>query len=100
VHRPTVGTTWADRRKQPASKGSRLYDTQRWKRLRRAYLAQHVLCECGCGYASTIVDHRKPHCGDERLMFAWDNLEAMTKSCHDAKTAARDGGFGNPVLAA
>ena len=30
-------------------------------------------------------------------MYAWGNLKAMTKPCHDAKTAARDGGFGNPI---
>jgi 5-methylcytosine-specific restriction protein A len=55
------------------------------------------MCECGCGYAATIVDHRKPHRGDAALMYAWDNLEALTKPCHDRKTASRDGGFGNPV---
>src|SRR5215469_4488789 len=99
VHRPDVGTTWADRRAQSAvgrPSPSRTYG-KRWQKLRAAYLAQHPLCECGCGYAATVVDHRKPHKGDQRLMYAWGNLEAMTKPCHDAKTAARDGGFGNPV---
>jgi 5-methylcytosine-specific restriction protein A len=57
---------------------SRIYG-RRWQRLRIAYLAQHPLCEC-----------------DEVLLFDWDNLQAMTKACHDRKTAARDGGFGNP----
>jgi hypothetical protein len=31
------------------------------------------------------------------LMFSWDNLQAMTKQCHDRKTVLQDGGFGNPV---
>jgi 5-methylcytosine-specific restriction protein A len=55
------------------------------------------LCECGCGYAASVVDHRQPHNGNDRLMYAWDNLQAMTKQCHDRKTAAHDGGFGNPL---
>jgi 5-methylcytosine-specific restriction enzyme A len=75
---------------------SRTYG-RRWQRLRQAYLAQHPLCECGCGYAATIVDHRTPHNGDISLLYDWDNLQAMTKACHDRKTAARDGGFGNPL---
>jgi 5-methylcytosine-specific restriction enzyme A len=69
---------------------------RRWRKLRAAYLATHPLCECGCGYAATVVDHRRPHLGDPALIYAWDNLQAMTKACHDRKTAARDGGFGNP----
>ena len=81
---------------------SRIYG-RRWQRLRIAYLAQHPLCECdenggaGCGRPALIVDHRTPHNGDEALLYDWDNLQAMTKACHDRKTAARDGGFGNPV---
>jgi 5-methylcytosine-specific restriction protein A len=99
VHHPIGVETWADRRAassagQPSP--SRVYG-RRWQKLRAAYLATHPLCECGCGYAATVVDHRKPHRGDAALMYAWTNLEAMTKPCHDRKTAARDGGFGNPV---
>ncbi len=81
---------------------SRIYG-RRWQRLRIAYLAQHSLCECdehggaGCGRPALVVDHRRPHNGDEVLLYDWDNLQAMTKACHDRKTAARDGGFGNPV---
>jgi 5-methylcytosine-specific restriction protein A len=40
-----------------------------------------------------VVDHRTPHDGDVVLMYDWDNLEAMTKQCHDRKTAGRDGGW-------
>jgi 5-methylcytosine-specific restriction enzyme A len=75
---------------------------RRWQRLRLAYLARNPLCECdenagaGCGRPAVVVDHRVPHNGDEVLLYSWDNLQAMTKACHDRKTAARDGGFGNP----
>jgi 5-methylcytosine-specific restriction protein A len=66
------------------------------------YLSAHPLCQCeanngaGCGYPATVVDHRIPHNDDWALAFSWDNLQAMTKVCHDKKTVARDGGFGNP----
>jgi len=66
-------------------------------------LARNPLCQCeendgaGCGRAAVVVDHRVPHNGDPVLLYNWDNLQAMTKACHDRKTAARNGGFGNPV---
>ena len=62
-----------------------------------AYLAQNPLCECGCMRPATVVDHKRPHNGNRALMFDWDNLQAMTKPCHDRTTAALEGGFGNPV---
>lgn len=46
---------------------------------------------------ATVVDHRRPHGGDYALIYDWDNLQAMTKPCHDRKTAGQDGGFGNPL---
>lgn len=100
VHRPIGVLTHADRRalRDRTRSGSRVYGT-RWQRLRKMYLARHPICECEaqCGRPAIVVDHKQPHNGDLSLMYAWDNLQAMTKPCHDAKTAARDGGFGNPV---
>lgn len=64
------------------------------------YLRSHPLCECDdtqCNGIATVVDHRIPHNGDRSLMYRWDNLQAMTKPCHDRKTAREDGGFGNPI---
>jgi 5-methylcytosine-specific restriction protein A len=69
----------------------------RWQKLRAAYLACNPLCECGCGHPATVVDHKTPHNGDPARLYDWDNLQAMTKPCHDRKTAARDGGFGNTL---
>jgi 5-methylcytosine-specific restriction enzyme A len=60
------------------------------------YLRANPLCECGCQQPATVVDHKKPHNGDRALMYAWDNLQSMTKACHDRKTASQDGGFGHP----
>jgi 5-methylcytosine-specific restriction protein A len=97
VHRPAGAQTRDERRAAYDAarlSRSRIYG-RRWQKLRAAYLAQNPLCECGCGYAAAVVDHRIPHNGDPALIYAWDNLQAMTKPCHDKKTAGRDGGFGN-----
>jgi 5-methylcytosine-specific restriction protein A len=99
VHRPIGSQSDAERRAAYAAahpSRSGIYG-HRWRKLRALFLSSHPLCACGCGYAATVVDHKQPHHGDPVLLYAWDNLEAMTKACHDRKTAARDGGFGNPV---
>jgi 5-methylcytosine-specific restriction protein A len=94
LHRSLGVGSYLDRRRNKPSP-SRIYG-RRWQRLRAAYLVAHPLCECGCGHPATVVDHRKAHNGDHALLYDWDNLQAMTKPCHDAKTARQDGGFGNP----
>lgn len=102
VHRPLgVQTASARRAAYDAARQQehgRWYG-HRWRKLRDAYLATHPLCECDdpdCRRPAQVVDHRKPHNGNDELLFAWTNLQAMTKACHDRKTATHDGGFGNP----
>ena len=100
VHRPTGYQSRTEQRAAYAAARSgpgNPYKLQRWLKIRAAYLATHPLCECGCNRIATVVDHKQPHRGDMELMFSWDNLQAMTKACHDRKTALQDGGFGNPV---
>lgn len=101
VHRPVGAQSLQQRRAvYDAKRGSpsRIYGHE-WRRLRAAYLAHHPLCECGCGYAATVVHHVKPHNGDRALLLAWDNLQALTKPCHDAITASKAGRAGLPVRA-
>ena len=100
VHRSIGSQTAAERRAAYDSarvSPSRIYG-RRWQVLRRWYLARHPICECeeGCGRAAEVVDHKMPHNGNPALLYDVANLRALTKSCHDRKTAARDGGFGNP----
>ena len=78
--------------------------TWRWRNYARQYLKQHPLCECPdckAGELRTIpaevVDHITPHRGDERLFWNPDNHQAMSKRCHDRKTAREDGGFGHAI---
>lgn len=99
VHQPVGALSAIERRarydRTRSSEHGRIYG-RRWRALRAAYLASHPLCECGCGRGAQVVDHIEPHNGDERLLYSWNNLQAMTKACHDAKTTSLDGGFGNP----
>lgn len=75
-----------------------LYNTGRWKTLRKQFLQNYPLCEeCkakGTVKAAVVVDHIKPHKGDERLFWDESNWQALCKECHDRKTAKEDGRWG------
>ncbi len=75
----------------------RLYDTQRWKRARRQFLAEHSLCrmcqEVGKTRLAELVDHIEPHKGDPEKFWDEDNWQPLCKPCHDgAKQAQEKGG--------
>ena len=63
------------------------------------YLNEHPLCvECaayGGDVAATRVDHKRPHKGNYELFWDEGNWQSMCENCHNRKTAAEDGGFGN-----
>ncbi len=74
-----------------------------WQKASKAFLRAHPLCQCpDCleGKLSLrsaqVVDHKVPHRGDMRLFWDSSNWQAMSKECHDRKTAAEDGGWGRP----
>ena len=66
---------------------SRLYNRQRWRRRRRAFLQTNSLCrmcqEIGRTTLATIVDHITPHKEDERLFFDEANWQSLCRRCHD-----------------
>jgi len=70
----------------------------RWQRYRRLYIAENPLCINfdECHNVTTIVDHIQPvsQGGD-----FWDpkNHQPMCKSCHDRKTAEKDGRWGRGI---
>lgn len=76
----------------------KLYKTSRWQRLRIQVLKIQPLCvECssiGRITKATVVDHIKPHKGDEELFYKLENLQPLCKPCHDRKTAKEDGRWG------
>lgn len=65
-----------------------LYNTKRWYRLRWKQLQAEPLCRLctalGKVVAAAIVDHVKPHKGDEKLFFDSTNLQSLCKHCHDS----------------
>jgi len=46
--------------------------------------------QIGVIVVATVVDHIKPHHGDEELFFDWDNLRSSCKACHDSYAAVKD----------
>lgn len=72
-----------------------LYKTKHWQQLRKQVLNHQPLCvEClkvKRITPATVVDHIKPHKGDEKLFYDINNLQPLCKSCHDRKTAKEDG---------
>jgi 5-methylcytosine-specific restriction enzyme A len=73
----------------------------RWRKESKQFLFEHPLCECDeCKrmhrlLPSEVVDHIIPHRGDPILFWDKNNWRAMSKRCHDQKTAREDNGFGN-----
>lgn len=65
----------------------RLYNTPAWKKLRLQFLAENPLCVyCdakGVVKGAEVVDHIKPHKGDQRLFWAESNWQALCFKCHD-----------------
>ncbi len=80
----------ADRRRGTAHE--RGYDS-RWQQARRAYLTEYPFC-VDCGRPASVVDHNQPHRGDPALFWVESNWRARCATCHNRKTATRDGGFG------
>lgn len=77
--------------------GGSFYRTPDWTRLRAAILARdsHRCATPGCPRRATHVDHIL---AISRGGGALDpaNLRSLCHRCHSRKTAAADGGFGNP----
>jgi len=72
-----------------------------WQKARMGFLKNHPVCaECqkqGRVTAASVVDHITPHKGDQALFWDHNNWQPLCKPCHSRKTAAQDGGYGNPT---
>jgi 5-methylcytosine-specific restriction enzyme A len=60
----------------------KLYQTKRWKALRRDHLNKNPYCVM-CGKIANTVDHIHPHKGDLTKFHDPRNLQSLTKDCHD-----------------
>lgn len=70
-----------------------------WRKAAKVFLSNHPLCaECarnGVTCIATCVDHIQPHRGNLELFWDQSNWQSLCTKCHNRKTAAEDGGFGN-----
>ena len=68
--------------------------TGRWNRARKAYLNGNPLCVLclseGRTTGANVVDHIKPHKGDQDLFWDEDNWQAVCDLCHRQKSVRED----------
>ncbi|SMQ65922.1 HNH endonuclease [Devosia lucknowensis] len=73
-----------------------LYGRKRWLSLRDRHLDERPLCEYCLRREvvepATIVDHIKPHKGDEELFYDAGNLQSLCKRCHDSDKRLEESG--------
>ena len=83
----------SDQRSKTSEEHRWLYKTRTWKTLRLQILTRDNYTCQRCGVALTqgrtrptdaVVNHIKPHKGDEVLFADPLNLEAVCKRCHDS----------------
>lgn len=85
--------------KERLSAAKRGYD-HKWRGARIRFLRKHPLCK-HCFekqnklITATVVDHIVPHRGDMVLFWDEKNWQPLCETCHNAKTAKEDGGYGN-----
>ena len=73
-----------------------LYNTERWRTLRRRHLLKEPWCvDClrrgTVAVPATEVDHITAHKGNTDLFYDEDNLQSLCKRCHSRKTVREDG---------
>ncbi|NBT49984.1 MAG: HNH endonuclease [Marivivens sp.] len=72
--------------------------THRWHKARTGYLRDNPLCvRCeqeGELKPANVVDHIKPHKGNQELFWDTSNWQSLCKLHHDRKTFHEDGGRG------
>jgi 5-methylcytosine-specific restriction protein A len=70
----------------------------RWRCYRARYLEKNPLCVMcmsrGRVTSATVVDHKIPHKGDERLFWDETNHQSLCKPCHDSEKARLERGAG------
>jgi 5-methylcytosine-specific restriction protein A len=87
---PNKGKSQYTRRKERDKPHHWMYNNNRWRNARKMFLQDNPLCaECerqGRIKAAGVVDHIRPHRGNQALFWDMDNWQSLCKSCHDKKT--------------
>jgi len=83
-----AGISGSARRAKGSSSTARGYG-YRWQKARLHYLAEHPLCVMcaadGKVMPATVVDHIKPHGGNDALFWDSTNWQPLCKHCHDSR---------------
>ena len=73
---------------------NRLYDSSRWRKARKQFLADHPLCvmclQHGLIVPATIVDHIQPHNNDLQLFYDSANFQSLCATCHSGIKRIQD----------
>lgn len=54
-----------------------------WEKARKAFLRRHPRCAM-CAAPATVVDHRTPHKGDQRLFWDQSNWQPLCSNHHNS----------------
>jgi len=100
VHRPPGWVAPSERKKefdqQRENSSQRGYDSK-WRKARQSFLNKNPLCrKCqsiGIIKQADVVDHIKPHKGNQKLFWDKKNWQPLCYSCHSRKTALEDSRF-------
>jgi hypothetical protein len=63
-----------------------------WKAYRKRFIETNPRCYA-CGSTATVVDHLRPHKGDEKLFKQLDNHLPLCETCHNRVTGLFDKRF-------
>ncbi|HEV7251665.1 MAG TPA: HNH endonuclease signature motif containing protein [Mesorhizobium sp.] len=67
---------------------ARGYDAT-WQKARAEFLTHNPTCRF-CGKPAIVVDHVKPHKGDQRLFWLKSNWQALCTPCHSSVKQSRE----------
>ena len=69
----------------------------KWQKAREGFLRSHPLCvmceEQGRVTIATVVNHKIPHQGDQKLFWDRNNWESLCKRHHDSDAQKQDNTF-------
>jgi 5-methylcytosine-specific restriction endonuclease McrA len=54
-----------------------------WRKAKAQFLAEHPACSM-CGARAAVVDHIRPHRGDQSLFWDRSNWQALCAHCHNS----------------
>lgn len=92
-----------DNRSEEAQRYRVKYKSKRWQELRAWHLRQEPLCRfCmdfdGIATGAEVVDHIKPHRGNDKLFWDSKNLQSLCKKCHDGRKQQMEKNEDRPTI--